>query len=81
MKILAGGCRLFDPEDGDLAIRGNWTSISRIGKATGAKQVSQTVQSLRDGAIGQRSRIPPRKKCSMWSKGKACVISMASLIL
>ena len=43
MKVLAGGCRLFDPEDGDLAVRGNWTAISRIGKATGAKQVSQTV--------------------------------------
>lgn len=54
MKVLAGGCRLLDPQDGDVATRGNWTSISRIGKATGAKQVSQAVNRY---AIGRSAGV------------------------
>jgi mannose-6-phosphate isomerase-like protein (cupin superfamily) len=49
MKILAGGCRIFDPEDGCPATCGNWASIFRIGKATGAKQVSQTINRYATG--------------------------------
>lgn len=43
MKVLPGGCLLFDPDDGDAVTRGTWTAISRIGQATGAKQVSQAI--------------------------------------
>ncbi len=49
MKVLAGGCRLFDPEDGDVTGRGPWTSVFRIGKATGAKHVSQTINRYATG--------------------------------
>lgn len=49
MKILPGGCRLFDPGDGDIFERGNWTSAYRIGKSTGAKQISQTINTYQTG--------------------------------
>ncbi len=49
MKILAGGCRIFDPADGESTTHGNWTSVFRIGKATGAEQVSQTVNRYTTG--------------------------------
>src|SRR5258708_30977312 len=43
MKILNGGCRVYSPDDGKVSTFGNWTSREVICRATGAKQVTQSV--------------------------------------
>jgi mannose-6-phosphate isomerase-like protein (cupin superfamily) len=49
MKILAGGCRVYAPEDGQVSKNGNWTSRAVICRATGAKQVTQSVNDYQEG--------------------------------
>jgi hypothetical protein len=49
MHVLDGGVLLVDPDEGTRMTRGNWTSISRIGRATGAKEVSQTIDVYESG--------------------------------
>lgn len=49
MITLPGGCLLFDSQDGRVTKHGNCTSLLRIGRATGAKHVSQVVNSYTEG--------------------------------
>jgi mannose-6-phosphate isomerase-like protein (cupin superfamily) len=49
MHVLDGGVLLVDPDEGTRTTRGNWTSISRIGRATGAKEVSQSIDVYESG--------------------------------
>ena len=37
MKMLAGGCRVFSPEDGQISTLGNWTARSVISRAQRAR--------------------------------------------
>ena len=47
MKILAGGCRVYSPEDGQLSTLGNWTARTVI---------CRTQRRRADHADGQRLR-------------------------
>ena len=49
MKILAGGCRVYDAEDGNVAQAGSWTARSVISTASGAKQITQAVNDYARG--------------------------------
>lgn len=49
MHILDAGALIFDPNEGTPTTLGNWTSISRIGRATGAKEVSQSINVYENG--------------------------------
>jgi mannose-6-phosphate isomerase-like protein (cupin superfamily) len=49
MKILAGGCRVYAPEDGEVSKNGNWTARTVICRSTGAKQVTQSVNDYEVG--------------------------------
>ena len=50
MKVLAGGCRLYESGDGESAIRGSWSSRAVMSHATGTKLITQTVS---DFAVGR----------------------------
>ena len=43
MKIFAGGCRVYDAEDGNVSQSGSWTTRCVISTASGAKQITQAV--------------------------------------
>ncbi len=43
MKLLAGGCRVFDSGEGRVSSNGNWTALERICRATGARRITQTI--------------------------------------
>src|SRR5215471_20578470 len=43
MKVLSGGCTVFDPGDGQLSTFGNCAARTVINRASGAKQITQTV--------------------------------------
>lgn len=49
MKILDGGCKVYSPEDGKVSTIGSWTSREVICRATGAKQVTQSVNDYQAG--------------------------------
>ncbi len=49
MKILAGGCRVYDADDGAVASRGNWTSRTVMSRSTGAPLITQTVNDYGPG--------------------------------
>lgn len=49
MHVLDAGVLLFNSNEGSQTTRGNWTSISRIGRATGAKDVSQSINVYEKG--------------------------------
>lgn len=49
MRVLEAGVLLFNPDEGARTTRGTWTSISRIGRATGAKEVSQSINLYEKG--------------------------------
>ena len=49
MKLLAGGCRVFDSTDGEVCTRGNWTARLLIRHATGARRITQTVNEYASG--------------------------------
>jgi mannose-6-phosphate isomerase-like protein (cupin superfamily) len=49
MKEMAGGCRVFESGDGEISTVGNWTSRPLIRRATGAKQITQTVSEYTQG--------------------------------
>ena len=49
MHVLDAGVLLFHSNEGAQTTRGNWTSISRIGRATGAKEVSQNINVYENG--------------------------------
>lgn len=49
MKILAGGCRVYAAADGNISQSGSWTARSVISTASGAKQITQTVNDYAAG--------------------------------
>src|SRR5258708_2787808 len=49
MKILAGGCRVYAPEDGQVSKNGSWTARTVICRSSGSKQVTQSVNDYEIG--------------------------------
>jgi mannose-6-phosphate isomerase-like protein (cupin superfamily) len=49
MQLLAGGCRVFGAEEGEIVKEGNWTSRTLVSKKNGAKYISQTVNTYGPG--------------------------------
>ena len=49
MKVFGGGCRVYDPEDGDVSTHGTWAARSIISKSSGAKQITQAVSHYAPG--------------------------------
>ena len=49
MRLLAGGCRVFGANEGETVKEGNWTSRILISRKSGAKYVSQTVNTYGPG--------------------------------
>lgn len=49
MRTLSGGVLLFNSDEGAETTHGTWTSRSRIGHATGARQVSQSINRYATG--------------------------------
>jgi mannose-6-phosphate isomerase-like protein (cupin superfamily) len=49
MRILAGGCRVFSAEDGQLSALGNWTARTVISQNSGARRITQTVSGYGPG--------------------------------
>lgn len=49
MHTLEAGVLLFDSREGAATKCGNWTCICRIGRATGAKEISQSVNVYETG--------------------------------
>jgi mannose-6-phosphate isomerase-like protein (cupin superfamily) len=49
MRVFDGGCRVYDPEDGEVSTHGTWSARSIISKRSGAKQISQTVNDYAPG--------------------------------
>ena len=49
MKILAGGCRVYAPEDGNVAIRGTWGARDLIHRESGADRITQSTYEFAAG--------------------------------
>lgn len=49
MKILAGGCRVCSPEDGQFSILGSWAERKVICRDKGAARITQTVNDYGPG--------------------------------
>jgi len=49
MKILAGGCRVYSAEDGQVVTLGNWTARAVISHESGAQRITQTVSDYAPG--------------------------------
>lgn len=49
MRSLAGGCRVYSPEDGQISVLGNWTARTVICRSSGAKHITQTVNDYTPG--------------------------------
>jgi mannose-6-phosphate isomerase-like protein (cupin superfamily) len=49
MKIMAGGCRVYSPEDGRISSLGNWTARAVIDKSSGAERIAQTISDYAPG--------------------------------
>ena len=54
MKVLAGGCRVFDPEEGQVSVRGTWTARTVISRESGAKLITQSVDEYSIGTSPAR---------------------------
>jgi mannose-6-phosphate isomerase-like protein (cupin superfamily) len=50
VKLLAGGCRVYSPDDGEASTIGNWSARPVISRASGAKQITQTVNEYAAGS-------------------------------
>jgi mannose-6-phosphate isomerase-like protein (cupin superfamily) len=49
MKVLAGGCRVYDPGDGDVLSAGPWTARTVMSRASGAKLITQMIHDYEVG--------------------------------
>jgi mannose-6-phosphate isomerase-like protein (cupin superfamily) len=49
MKTLLGGCRVYSPEDGQIATNGTWAARTVICRDTGARQITQTASDYAPG--------------------------------
>ena len=49
MKILAGGCRFYSREDGQVSVHGTWTARNVVSRGTGADRITQTISDYAPG--------------------------------
>lgn len=49
MKVLAGGCRVYEPGDGEVTARGPWTARTVMCRANGTTLITQTVNRYEAG--------------------------------
>ncbi len=64
MKLLAGGCRIYAPEDGEVTTRGNWTTRQIISRQSGARLITQSVD---DYMVGESpTRVNPTSEEAMY---------------
>lgn len=49
MKHLAGGCRVYSPEDGRISITGTWTERTVISRQSGADRITQSTHEYAAG--------------------------------
>lgn len=49
MKVLAGGCRVYSPEDGQLTTLGSWAERKVVSRENGAERITQTVNEYGPG--------------------------------
>jgi mannose-6-phosphate isomerase-like protein (cupin superfamily) len=49
MKLLSGGCRVFEPDDGEAGSAGNWKWRKVICRASGADRITQSVSEIGPG--------------------------------
>jgi mannose-6-phosphate isomerase-like protein (cupin superfamily) len=49
LKTLAGGCRVYSPEDGQIATEGTSAARTVISRATGADRITQTINEYTPG--------------------------------
>jgi mannose-6-phosphate isomerase-like protein (cupin superfamily) len=49
MKVLAGGCRVYSPEDGDALTEGTRTARAVISPNSGSKRITETVTAYTPG--------------------------------
>src|SRR5579863_9266302 len=49
MKTLAGGCRVYSPQDGQISTVGNWVGRTVISRDSGAKRITQTASEYTPG--------------------------------
>ena len=54
MKVLAGGCRVYSPDDGQVTTRGNWVSRTIISRESGARLINQSVDEYMVGTSPTR---------------------------
>jgi mannose-6-phosphate isomerase-like protein (cupin superfamily) len=54
MKVLAGGCRVFGPEEGQVSVRGTWAARTVISRQSGAKLITQSVDEYSVGTSPAR---------------------------
>jgi len=52
MRVLAGGCRVYSAEDGQISTLGNWTARIVICQTSGARRITQTVSEYASGSSG-----------------------------
>ncbi len=49
MKLLAGGCRVYSPKDGQVSTVGTWTERKVVSRRSGADRITQTVSEYAPG--------------------------------
>jgi mannose-6-phosphate isomerase-like protein (cupin superfamily) len=49
MKVLAGGCRVYEAGDGELASHGSWTARTVMSRASGTTLITQTINDYAAG--------------------------------
>jgi quercetin dioxygenase-like cupin family protein len=74
MKILAGNCRLYDPGEGEIAVQGSWTARSVVSRASGAKQITQTVHEYAVGTAPAMVNPVAEQALYVVSGGGSCCI-------
>jgi mannose-6-phosphate isomerase-like protein (cupin superfamily) len=50
MRELAGGCRVYEPTDGDVMIAGAWTERTVMSPATGPTSITQAISDYTEGS-------------------------------
>ncbi len=49
MRVLAGGCRVYEPGEGELAAHGPWTARTVMSRASGTTLITQTINDYAAG--------------------------------
>lgn len=81
MRLLAGGCRVYSREDGDISREGSRTTRAVVSPASGSKRISQSVAEYSSGASPTVAN-PGAEEVLYVATGKGnCVIDGARLEL